>query len=125
MSIIKLEYRRRFFDISVMKDGATKTTTITNNGTITSKNYKVGSRKVDSVQKANCSLEDFKQLCDEIELCIVEADRLDFYVDDSSEELKIYYEFGRVQTVDRGLGNSSTHIGEIINDFLTKYLLSD
>lgn len=50
MSIIKLEYRRRFFDISVMKDGATKTTTITNNGTITSKNYKVGSRKVDSAQ---------------------------------------------------------------------------
>ena len=73
MSIIKLEYRRRFFDISVMKDGATKTTTITNNGTIISKNYKVGSRKVDSNQKTNCSLEDFKKLCDEIELCIEEA----------------------------------------------------
>jgi len=125
MSIEKLEYRRRFFDISVMKDGARKTTTITNDGTIISKNYQVGSRKVDSVQRANCSLEDFKKLCDEIEFCIEEADRLDFYVDDSSEELKIYYEFGRVQTVDRGLGNSNTHIGEIINDFLTKYLPSD
>lgn len=124
MSIIKLEYRRRFFDISVMKDGATTTTTITNNGTIISKNYKVGSRKVDSVQKATCSLEDFKKLCDEIELCIEKADRLDFFVDDSSEELKIYYEYGRVQIVDRGLGNDDTHIGDIVNDFLEKHLLS-
>ena len=123
MSIIKLEYRRRFFDISVMKDGAAKTTIISNNGAITSKNYKVGSRKVDFVQKTNCSLEDFKKLCDEIELCIEEADRLDFYVDDSSEELKIYYEYGRIQIVDRGLGTADTHIGEIINDFLEKHLL--
>jgi len=122
VSIEKLEYRRRFFDISEMRDGARITTTITNDGAITTKEYKVGSRKIDSVYRTKCSLEDFKQLCDEIEMCIGEADRQDFYVDDSSEELKIYYKYGRVQIVDRGLGNGVTHIGEILNGFLAKYI---
>lgn len=122
VSIEKLEYRRRFFDISEMRDGARITTTITNDGAITTKEYKVGSRKIDSVYRTNCSLEDFKQLCDEIEMCIGEADRQDFYVDDSSEELKIYYKYGRVQIVDRGLGNGNTHIGKILNCFLAKYI---
>lgn len=119
---VKLEYRRRFFDVSIAKDGAREAIIITNEGTITSKNYQAGSRKVESVQRANCSQEDFKKLCDEIEVCIAEADRLDLFVDDSSEELKIYYEFGRVQTVDRGLGNGDTHIGAIVNLFLEKHL---
>ena len=122
MLIEKLEYRRRFFDISAMKGGAKTTTIITNDGKIISKSYQPGSRKADSVQKASCSLEDFKRLCDEIELCIKEADRLDFFIDDSNEELRIYYQYGRVQIVDRGLGSVNTHIGEITNSFLTKYL---
>lgn len=122
MLIEKLEYRRRFFDISEMRDGARKNTIITNDGTITSKEYKVASRKVDSVQRAKCSVKEFVQFCDEIELCIESADRLDFYVDDTSEELKIFYKYGRVQIVDRGLGNGDTHIGAIVNNFLAKYL---
>ena len=122
MLIEKLEYRRRFFDISEMRDGARKTTVIVKDGTIVSKEYKVASRKVDSVQRTKCSEEAFKQLCDEIELCIESADRLDFYVDDTSEELKIFYKYGRVQIVDRGLGNGDTHIGAIVNNFLAKYL---
>ena len=122
MAIEKLEYRRRFFDIFEMRDGARKNTIITNDGAITSKEYKVASRKVDSVQRTKCSVEEFMQLCDEIELCIESADRLDFYVDDTNEELKIFYKYGRVQIVDRGLGNGDTHIGAIVNNFLSKHL---
>lgn len=122
MLIEKLEYRRWFFDIAEMRDGARITTAITNDGTIIQKEYKAGSRKVDSVRRAKCSLTEFKKLCNEIETCIENADRLDYYVDDSSEELSIFYEYGRVQKMDRGLGNDDTHIGQIVNAFLEKHL---
>jgi hypothetical protein len=122
LSIEKLEYRRCYFDLSTMKNGARITTVITNDGTIISRKYKAGSRKVDSVQKTSCSLVEFEKLCNEIELCIETADRLDFYVDDASEELRIFYNYGRVQIMDRGLGNYNTHIGKIVNGFLEKNL---
>ena len=47
------------------------------------------------------------------------TDVLSFAIeDDSSEELKIYHLYGRVQTVDRGLGNKNNHIGSVMWDFL-------
>lgn len=122
MSIEKLEYRRCYFDVSTMQNGARITTVITNDGTIISKEYKAGSRKVYSIQKTSCSLEEFQELCNKIELCIENADRLDFYVDDASEELRIYYKYGRIQTMDRGLGNDYSDIGKIVNVFLEKHL---
>ncbi len=122
MSIEKLEYKRRFFDVATMRDGARITTVIMKDGTIISKEYGVASRKVDSIQNAKCTEEEFKQLCDDIELCIESADRLDFYVDDSSEELRIFYQYGRIQIVDRGLGSEGCHIGGIINNFLIEQL---
>ena len=120
--IEKLEYRRHYFDVCEMKNGARVTTVISNDGIIISKKYKAGSRKINSIQKANFSLNEFQELCNKIELCIKNADRLDFYIDDASEELRIFYKFGRIQTMDRGLGNDNSHIGEIVNDFLEKYL---
>lgn len=122
MSIEKMEYRRSYFDVSTMQNGARITTVITNDGTIILKKYKAGSRKANSVQKASCSLEEFEKLCDEIELCIKNADRLDFYVDDADEELRIFYKYGRVQIMDRGLGNEDSNIGKIVNSFLEKHL---
>lgn len=121
-NVEKLEYRREYFDITVMKPGARVITTITNDGSIVAKEYKPGSRKVVSVQKAKCSVGEFEELCAAIELCIEDADRQDFYVDDSSEELRIFHKYGRIQTMDRGLGNETTHIGRIVNDFLSKHL---
>lgn len=122
MSIEKLEYKRYYFDITSMQNGARINTTITNDGTIISKKYKPGSRKVNSAQTSTCSSEEFKQLCNQIESCIENADRLDFYEDDSSEELRIFYKYGRVQTMDRGLGNNISNIGMIINNFIDKHL---
>ena len=122
MLIEKLEYRKEFFDITVMKPGARVVTIISNDGSIISKEYKPGSRKALSVQKARCPAREFEQLCAAIELCIETADRQDFYVDDSSEELRIFHKYGRIQTMDRGLGNETTHIGSIVNVFLNKHL---
>ena len=117
-TVIKLVYKREFLDLSVMKIGAKLITTITDDSTIVVKEYKFGSRKAHSVQKAQCSLTAFEALCNSINECIETADRLDFYVDDSSEELKIYHKFGRVQIMDRGLGNENTNIGHIMHAFL-------
>ena len=45
MSIEKMEYRRSYFDVSTMQNGARITTVITNDGAIILKKYKAGSRK--------------------------------------------------------------------------------
>ena len=124
-TIIKLVYKREFFDVSVMKPGGKLVTTITNDGVVVFKEYIPGSRKVQSTYKGNCSVEEYESLCSKIELCIENADRLDFYVDDAAEELKIYHQFGRVQIVDRGLGSEDVHIGEIIHKFLDGVILDD
>ena len=125
IGIIKLVYKRDFFDISVMKPGARLITTITCDGTVVFKEYRPGSRKLYSVYKGKCSIEDYKALCERIENCIENADRLDFYVDDASEELKIFHRYGRVQIMDRGLGNEDSHIGEIMHEFLDGVIIDD
>ena len=120
--IEKLEYRRNYFDIQEMKPGARTVITIFDNGTIVSREYGPGSRKVQSVQKKSFPLDVYKELCGELLECIKDADRQDFYVDDSSEELRIYHLYGRIQTMDRGLGNGSIHIADIMHRFLDRYL---
>ena len=122
MSVKKLKYIRACFDVSIMGIGMKTVTTIDDEGVIVSKTYKAGSRKAAFVQKEVCSLKAFQKLCRDIEECIISADRLDMYIDDCSEELTIFYEYGRIQTMDRGLGNSNGDIGQIVNKFLQKYL---
>ena len=124
-TILKLIYKREFFDISVMKIGARLVTTINADGTVVFKGYKPGSRKVESVYKGKCSVSAFRLLCYRIGECISTASRQDFYVDDCSEELKIFHQFGRIQTMDRGLGNKETDIGRIMHDFFEKDVTLD
>ena len=123
--VVKLVYKRDFFDISVMKPGAKLITTITCDGMVVFKEYRPCSRKAHSVYKGKCSIEDYEALCERIENCIKNADRLDSYVDDASEELKIFHRYGRVQIMDRGLGNEDIHIGEIMHEFLDGVILDD
>ena len=123
--VVKLVYKRDFFDISVMKPGARLFTTITCDGMVVFKEYRLCSRKAHSVYKGKCSIEDYEALCERIENCIKNADRLDFYVDDASEELKIFHRYGRVQIMDRGLGNEDIHIGEIMHEFLDGVIIDD
>ena len=108
-----------------MKPGARLVITIIDDGTITFKEYDPKSRKVKSVYQRKCSVADYEVLCERIENCIRNADRLDFYDDDASEELKIFHRYGRVQIMDRGLGNEDSHIGEIMHDFLNEVFLYD
>ena len=108
---------REFFDISTMCSGARVVSTINADGTVIFKEYKSGSRKAESTYKGTCSLTAFEILCLRIEECISTADRQEVYVDDASEELKIFHQFGRVQTMDRSLGNEETDIGRIMHDF--------
>ena len=119
-SIVKLVYKREFFDISQMKIGAKKIATITSDGTVVIKEYNPSNRKAYSVRKMSCSVYAFEALCNKIESCIENADRLDFYVDDASEELKIFHKYGRVQIVDRGLGNEEVHIASIMHEFFNE-----
>lgn len=118
--IVKLTYKHEFFDINEMKIGARTITTITDDGSIVIKDYKPGSRKVHSTKKAACTIEQFQALCDKLESCIETANKWDVWVDDCSEELKMFYKFNRVQIVDRGLGNDIIDIGVIMREFLSE-----
>lgn len=116
-SIIKLSYKRESFDFSVMKTRKL-IVTITENGSVVFREYIPGSRKTKLVYKGHCSANAYEVLCIRIEDCIATADRQDYYCDDASEELKIFHKFGRVQIIDRGLGNSDINIEGIMHDFL-------
>ena len=124
-TVLKLVYKREYFDIAQMKFGARLVTTINADGTVIFKEYKPGSRKVESSYKGKCTVAAFRLLCYRIEECISTADRQEFYVDDSSEELKIFHSFGRVQTMDRGLGNEETDIGRIMHDFFERDVVDE
>lgn len=124
-TILKMEYRRDYFDITQMKFGAKEVITIEANGTVCSKSYSVGSRKAHTVKKCHALASAYAELCDAIELCIATADRQDFYVDDSSEELKLFHKYGRTQIIDRGLGNENRNIGSIMNEFIASVLLDE
>ena len=119
-AIIKLVYKRDYFNVFEMRPGARVVTTITDDGNVVFKEYQSGSRKVEASYRGTCSVSAFRLLCHRIDDCITTADRMGTYCDDASEELKIYHPFGRVQIIDRGLGNEETHIGEIMHEFLEK-----
>ena len=121
-TIVKLVYKREYFDLTIMKPGAKEITTITADGTITEKEYAVGSRKAHSTKTARCTEEAYRQLCAQILDCIACADRLDGYCDDSCEELTIYHKYGRIQKMDRGLGSENCTIGHVMRTFLADYL---
>ena len=121
-SILKLEYKREFFDLSLMKRGARKVISISNDGTIVCKEYKSGIRKAHSIRQEKCSLVAFRNLCKRVLKCIETADRNEIFIDDSSAELTIYYENGETKTVDRGLGNETNFIEYIMSGFFEKHL---
>ena len=121
-TIVKLVYKRDYFDVGEMKSGAKQTITITCDGAITQKEYAPGSRKAYATKKAKCIPAAFLALCTQLTDCIAYADRLNGYCDDTSEELTIYHKYGRVQKMDRGYGNEHTNIGSIMHLFLSCYL---
>lgn len=118
--IVRLTYKHEFFDISEMRIGGRTVTTILEDGTIIEQDFEPGSRKVFATRHATCSLDSFQALCDELENCIDSANDWNMWVDDCSEELKLFYKFNRVQVVDRGLCNGDTSIGGIMREFLSK-----
>ena len=121
-SIVKLVYKRECFDFTLMRFGAKQIITITNDGAIVEKAYAPESHKAHQVTKAECPAQAFHSLCVRLVDCIETADSLDGYCDDLSEELTIYHKFGRIQTMDRGLGNEAVRIGDVMNSFLANYL---
>lgn len=123
--IVKIVYKREYFDITQMRPGAKVVTTITNDGTVVFQEYEPGSRKISSSYKGKCTIPAYRLLCCRLEDCITTADRQDAYCDDASEELKIYHPFGRVQIMDRGLGNEETHIGEIMHEFFERDVIEE
>lgn len=124
-TVLQLTYTHRFFDIELMKQGGKTVTTITPDGIIVSKDYRAGSRKVQAVRTARCSVKDFLDLCSQIENCIKNADNWDLWVDDCSEELTIKHKFEHTEIVDRGLMSGNISIGGIMREFLSKHLCSN
>lgn len=60
----------------------------------------------------------FSGLTDKVNECIAEADRLETYVDDSEASITIIRPFGRIEKLDRGIGNPKMLLGCIIEDYI-------
>ena len=120
-NILKLEYKKERFDLSLMKSFVSEIISITNDGTIICQEFLPFTNDLSSVQEGKCSLNVFRNLCKRVLECIETADRKVMFIDDSSAELKIYYECEDTQTVDRGLGNDNTCIDFIMGSFFEKH----
>lgn len=118
--IVKLTYKRETFNLLEMRFGEKTITTITDGGDVVIKKYHPNCRKAYSVERTTCSIKKFQELCNSLEDCIDTANNCHFYIDDSEEELKLFYKYNRVQIVDRGLGNDNTIICILMYDFLHK-----
>ena len=121
-SILKLEYKLKFFDVSLNKAYTSEDISITKDGAIVCKEYIPFTSEPYSIREEKCSLIVFKNLCERILNCIETADRKVMFIDDSSAELTIYYQDGNTKTVDRGLGNENKYIEDIMQDFFEKHL---
>ena len=116
--IKKIFYKTEIFDASIMKVSHREIVSVSADGSIVIKSYKGTSKKPYSVCTERCSPEKFAEVCEQIEDCIENADRLVRCIDDSSKRLKICYGFGHYTVADSRLGNSKTNIGRIMWDFL-------
>lgn len=88
-------------------------------GLVVKKTFNGNSRKCASISKSiKLTSKDFEELSVKINRCINEANTLQSYCDDRSATITILRNFGRVETMDRGLGNDEITVGEIITNYL-------
>lgn len=117
--IAKIRYSVSHFDVDKMAMGRREVYEIFPDGRMTLHCYQSGSRKCvkkDELQRT--SKADFHLLCAKLLDCISKADRLNEYIDDSDGELKLYYVFGRVDTMPRCYGNEQQDVGMIVREYL-------
>lgn len=119
-SILQLKYVRTYFDCVEMRWGSKSIALINADGIIEVKNYKVGSRKCITKTIIKFPQKDYECLCTKLEKCILNANTLHEYIDDSDATLYIYHEYGRIEEMPRGLGNDVTSVGSIVEDFLDR-----
>ncbi|MGN0722250.1 MAG: hypothetical protein ACI4LZ_09850, partial [Anaerovoracaceae bacterium] len=112
-----------YFDVSEMKPRARDVIEIFENGKLLIKRYAPGSRRIKEKQECFAEKSEVGELCAELRVCIDTADRLNWVVDDTSAELTIYHNFGRVEKVPRELGDKETDIYSIMYRFLSQYKL--
>lgn len=115
----KLRYSISYFDVLEMKPGARDVIEIFDDGKILIKRYAPGSRRIKEKQEFFAEKSEVEELYEELKVCVDTADRLNWMVDDTSAELTIYHELGRIEKVPRELGNDITDIYSIMSRFLS------
>lgn len=117
--ILKRRYTIRPFDVEVMCSHSRRVYELFPDGKIRYSIFEKGNSKpIKKQENHTASLEDYIDLCTKINDCIDAADTVNQYVDDCSVDVKLYRSFGRVDTMDRGYGNSNTDLGEIITRYI-------
>jgi len=117
--IEKIKYSISCFDVSKMAIGRKEIYEIYPDGRVVVRCCQAGSRKYVKKKETTAASEtDFLLLCEKLRDCISTADRVNQYIDDTSAELKIYYSFGRVDTMPRGCGNARKDVGSIVREYL-------
>ncbi|QBE97987.1 hypothetical protein PMF13cell1_03550 [Blautia producta] len=119
--ILEIKYTISYFDIEKMAMGRKETYELFPDGKVVLKCYETGNRKCLSKEVYTGTSEvDFQTILRRLLQCVSTADRCNQYVDDADAEIKIIYEFGRVDTIPRGYGNQEMDVERIIADYLAR-----
>lgn len=118
--ILKIRYTVTAFDyIQMQANSIRHVYELFPDGKVTYACFERGSRKaIRKSESHSASADDYRKLCEALNACIDSADRMEQYIDDSSAEVTIFRPFGRIDTMDRGYGNTNTDVGTLIAGYI-------
>lgn len=118
--IIKIKYVWKNFSPDVMRIYRKNVYDIFDSGRVIVSEFVDDMKSPKSRAVLNKDKSSFFVLTDKINECITEADRLETYVDDSEASITIIRPFGRVEKLDRGIGNPKMVLGRIIEEYINE-----
>lgn len=118
--IIKIRYVWKNFSPDVMRIYRKSVFEIFDSGRVIVSEFVDDMKSPKSRTVSNKDKSSFFALTAKVNECINEADRLETYVDDSEASITIIRPFGRVEKLDRGIGNQKMVLGCIIEDYINE-----
>ena len=116
--IIKIRYVWKNFSPDVMRIYRKSVYEIFDSGRVIISEFVDDMRSPKSRIVSNKDKLSFSILSDKINECITDADRLENYIDDSDVSITIIRPFGRIEKLDRGIGNQKIVLGSIIEKYV-------
>lgn len=116
--IIRIKYVWKNFSPDVMRIYRKNVYEIFDSGKVIVSEFVDDMKSPKSRTVSNKDKSSFSTLTANVNECINNADRLETYVDDSEASITIIRPFGRIEKLDRGIGNQKIVLGSIIEKYV-------